>query len=306
MQESTNDTAAWNGLDIDGLLQLRPESSRGGQADAGSSHFQSRYHDHNGNGRIFGGQLLGQALAAAQATLIQPRRATALQLIFAQGGLIGPHIDYRVRTLQEGKRFSTRHVEATQGGRILISAQISFQSEQDGREYAARPLALVPAPEELSELPQLIADLQSQGRHPDWQWISRPGLEIRMVEAERHFTESHGPARISYWIRTRQPLPDAPATQEAALAYLSDYWLISAAMTPHVALKDALDHFYVASLNHSLWFHRPCRADEWLLFSTESTNAAGQRALTNARIYDRHGTLVASASQECLLGDRNQ
>lgn len=304
MQESNNETAVWDGLDIHGLLQLSSEAPHGAQTDAGSGVFQSRYHDNNGNGRIFGGQLLGQALAAAQATLTQPRRVSALQVIFAQGGLIGPRIDYRVRSLQEGKRFSTRHVEASQGGRILISAQISFQHEQAGREYAAKPLSSVPAPEELYEIPRLISDLHSQGRHLDWKWISRPGLEIRMVDAERHFTETHGPGSISYWIRTRQRLPDAPEIHDAALAYLSDYWLISAAMTPHVALKNATDHLYLASLNHSLWFHRPCRADEWLLFSTESTNAAGQRALTNARIYDRQGTLVASASQECLLADR--
>jgi acyl-CoA thioesterase-2 len=205
--------------------------------------------------------------------------------------------------MQEGKRFSSRQVEARQGERMLISAHVTFQSPADGPEHTLAPHRPVPPPEQLKSMPALTSMPGLAGG--DWGWLQKPCLEIRLVDPEHHLAVCNTTPQASYWVKLREPLGDDPAAHAAALAYLSDYWTNTAAMTHHVPLKDVIETMYVASLNHSLWLHRACRADDWLLFSTESPSAQHERALTNVRIYDRNGVLVASAAQECLFAPRS-
>ncbi len=230
------------------------------------------------------------------------RPATILQVLFAQGALASAPIEYRVRTLQEGKRFSSRQVEAHQGERTLISAHLTFQLPMDGPQHAIAPHRPVPPPEQLKSMPELTGTPGLEGF--DWDWFQKPCLELRVVDPGSHLSTCSATPQTAHWVRLRAPLGDDPGMHAAALAYLSDYWINTAAITHHVPAKDVVATKYVASLNHSLWLHRACRADDWLLFSTESPSTQGERALTNARIYDRNGMMVASAAQECLFAPR--
>jgi acyl-CoA thioesterase II len=297
LNEVGQEMLQWDGINVAALLALE----RNPQAD-GQVSFRSRCNEDNRNGRVFGGQLLGQALRAAQATVTADRAPTLLQVLFAQGALADAPIEYCVRTVQEGKRFSSRQVEARQGERMLISAHVTFQLPVDGPDHALAPHQPVPPPEQLESMPALTG--MPGLAEGNWGGLQKPCLEIRVVDPEHHLAVRNMTPHASYWVKLREPLGDDPAVHAAALAYLSDYWANTAAMTHHVPLKDVIATMYVASLNHSLWLHRTCRADDWLLFSTESPSTHGERALTNARIYDRNGVLVASAAQECLFAPR--
>ena len=298
LNEAGQEMLQWDGISVAALLAVERDPQADGQVS-----FRSRCNEDNRNGRVFGGQLMGQALRAAQVSVPADRLPTCLQVLFAQGALTGIPIEYRVRTVQEGKRFSSRQVEARQGERMLISAHVTFQLPVDGREHMQAPHRLVPPPEQLKSMSALIG--MPGLAEGNWGGLQKPCLEIRVVDPEHHLSVRNATPQASYWVKLREPLGDDPAMHAAALAYLSDYWANTAAMTHHVPLKDVIETMYVATLNHSLWLHRACRADDWLLFSTESPSAQHERALTNARIYDRNGVLVASAAQECLFAPRS-
>ena len=288
-------TLTWDGVDVAALLGL----------SGGAGHFESIRSEDNRNGRVFGGQLLGQALRAAQATVPAGRAASALHVLFAQGAMVDQPIRYAVSALQDGKRFSSRRVEASQTGRSVVEAHVTFQTPATGLEHALGPYQPVPPPEELAPMSALAGQGGELAGH-DWGWFQKPCLELRVADPARHLVHASPTPHASFWVRLRTPLNDDMAMHAAALAYLSDYWINTAALTHHVPLKNVIGNFYVASLNHSLWLHRPCRADGWLLFSTESPSTHNGRSLTTARIYDRAGALVASAAQECLLAEREQ
>jgi acyl-CoA thioesterase-2 len=287
--------AQWDGANVETLLGLE-------QVEEGA--YRSRFNEDNRNGRVFGGQLIGQALRAAQGTVAEGRFATAMQVLFLQGGLVDIPIDYCVTTLQEGKRFSSRRIEASQGERRLLDAHATFQIPAQGITHALPPYHAVPSPDDVLSAGDLASRGSPQFAGGNWQRMELPSLELKVVNPEQHLTSKHDRPEFAFWVRLRQPLGDDPAVHAAALAYLSDYRLNSAALTSHVPIRDGHSRYYVASLNHSLWLHRPCRADDWLLFSTESPAAQGERGLTLARLYDKHGVLVASASQECLISGR--
>jgi len=285
----------WDGMHIGTLLDLdRLEDNV----------FRSRFSEDNRNGRVFGGQLLGQALRAAQKTVAAGRAPSALQVLFAQGALTHLPIEYYVFPLQDGKRFTSRRVEARQGKRTLIDAHVSFQVPSDGLDHALPPYHPVPLPEELIAMSEMSTRGGSAFADVDWAWFEKPCLELRVANPESHLLVASATPQTSYWVRLRTALGDDPTVHASALAYLSDYWVNTAAISHHVPIREVIPRYYVASLNHSLWMHRECRADDWLLFSTESPSTQSGRALTHARIYTRSGTLVASATQECLLADR--
>ncbi|MDX9698749.1 MAG: thioesterase family protein [Rhodocyclaceae bacterium] len=285
----------WDGVNLETLLGLER---------IGEGAYRSRFNEDNRNRRVFGGQLIGQALRAAQGTVAGERLATALQVLFLQGGLVDIPIDYRVTLLQEGRRFSSRRIEASQGERRLLDVHATFQVPAEGITHALPPHLAVPGPDHLLSVGDLEAGGDPQFAGGNWQRMELPSLELKVVNPESHLIRKHDRPEFAFWVRLRQPLGDDPALHAAALAYLSDYRLNSAALTAHIPIRDGHSRYYVASLNHSLWLHRPCRADDWLLFSTESPAAQGERGLTLARLYDGHGLLVASASQECLIAGR--
>lgn len=290
------DAFKWDGRDVEALLEL--------EACAASTFVNLRSED-NRNGRVFGGQLLGQALRAAQATVPAGRPASALHVLFAQGAMVDQPITYQVQALQDGKRFSSRRIEASQGERTLIEAHATFQEPAEGLEHSLPPYCAVPPPEQLVPMSAMAQQGGPALAGYDWSWFEKACLELRVVSPAQHLVAASAAPQASYWVRLRCPLVDDPALHASVLAYLSDYWINTAALTHHVPLKDVIGNYYVASLNHSLWLHRPCRADDWLLFSTESPSTHSGRSLTVARVYDRAGALVASAAQECLLARRD-
>ncbi|MES2899018.1 MAG: acyl-CoA thioesterase domain-containing protein [Pseudomonadota bacterium] len=289
--------AEWNQLDLGDLLVLD-------QVD--ESRFRNRCSEDNRNGRVFGGQLLAQALLAAQRDVAGERHPSSLQVIFMHGAGTAAAVDYLVEPLQDGKRFSSRRVVAKQAGREAISAHVTFAEDLEAAGHLAIPRMQYPAPDQLAAMSELASQKGGDFAGIDWANYEKPCLELRIVDPEHHLTGRCVAPRMAFWVRLRVPLDDAPHTHNAALAYLSDYWINSAAITHHIPARDAHAAAYIASLNHSLWFHASGRADGWLLFECESGAMQQGRALSQARIYDAAGVLLASVAQECLFVNRQQ
>jgi acyl-CoA thioesterase-2 len=289
---------SWNGEDVADLLDLAP---------GGDGRFSSRLGERNEHGRIFGGQLLGQAVIAASRTAPAGRSATYLQFLFAAGGLPEQAIDYEVVPLQDGKRFASRNVRATQcGGRILCDASVSFAGAIESPSHGApapEDCGLASDPDRLPGLRDIHApEARDVERTLDYGYRDHPAIDLRLPFVEDVLRGDPSAPRVRFWIRARRPLRDDPALQAAAFAYISDYWINFTACIAHVApLAKAGRRLYVASLNHAIWYHCPFRADQWLLFDCVSPRATLGRGLSMARVYSRSGELVASVAQECLL-----
>lgn len=289
------EVAEWDGRDVAALLDLSQIAPGG---------FRSRFAEPNEHGRIYGGQLLGQAVAAAARTVAGDRSATYLQFLFAAGGLTDEAIDYDVATLQEGKRFSSRSVRGAQaGGRIVCEASVSFAKTLDGPSHGSSAPAdsgFALDPERLPGLADIDApEVRDVERTLEYGYREHPAIDMRAPFVDDLLRgDANGP-RVRFFIRVRPALGDAPALHAAAFAYICDYWINFAACIAHV--RPAAPKLYVASLNHAIWFHEPFRADDWLLFDCVSPRAAHGRGLTTARVYARSGAMVASATQECLL-----
>jgi acyl-CoA thioesterase-2 len=261
--------------------------------------FSGVVHDANLNGRVFGGQLLAQALLATRHCCPDKQPAT-LHCLFLQGALPTLPITYRVTPLQEGKRFASFHVSGMQQERRVIDAQVSFQAPIEGF-FHVEAAPDVPDPDELLPMSQL-----RDGGRADWGRFEKSCIQLRIVEPQRYLCQPSSQPRLIFWARLHERLPDDDGVQAAGLAYLSDFWVNSAAIFRHVALIEARKRLFIASLNHSLWFHRPCRADQWLLFVCDSPSLQSGRALSNVRIYDQSRQLLASIAQDCLIGERDQ
>lgn len=281
----------WDGQDLRALLSLDR---------VGPGRFRSRMGDANLNGRAYGGQTLGQALAAASAGVGLDRPATMMQTLFLQG--VDPHrpVDYEVTTLQQGKRFTSRHVRATQGDRAVLDAHASFAAPSLAPEHAAPLPAMGEDPRTLPDLAEL-APWQSQLQHlSGYATQVKPSIDFRLPHPERQLAAG-GEPRVRYWVRAQQALPADVHLHSAAFAYLSDWWLNFAALCVHIHGLPEQARFYVSSLNHAIWIHRPLAADQWLHVSAESPCAQGGRGFALARVHDEQGRLVASATQEMLI-----
>ena len=270
--------------------------------------FRTRRAETNEHGRIYGGQLLGQALAAAAQTTAPDRSASCMQLLFAAGGLPDQTIDFEVTTLQEGKRFSARNVRGAQpGGRVLCDANIAFARALDSPAHAAPPPAdcgLDRDPERGQRLEEVDAPgAREVERVLNYMYRPHKAIDMRAPFPDDLMPgRGAGEPRMRFWIRLKERLGEDPALHAAAFAYLSDYWINFVACIAHVrGMSERGAMLHVVSLNHAIWFHRPLRADEWLLFDCLSPSGAFGRGLSTARVYSRAGVLVASATQECLL-----
>ncbi len=254
-----------------------------------------------GSGRIFGGQVLAQALVAARRTIEEAdRTAHSLHAYFILEGDLDIPVVYFVDRLRDGRSFTTRRVTAIQHGRAIFTLSASFhRKEKDVAHQADIPD--VPHPEELrsevdifreqrDRLPAHLRTILTQDRP----------LEFRPVEPFTFLDRVPRPPRRCIWIRSPGALPDNPVYHQAALAYASDYGLLSTALQPHGrTVRDA--DLMAASLDHSLWFHRPFRVNEWLLYTLDSPVAHGARGFAMGTFFTRDGRLVASAAQEGLL-----
>jgi acyl-CoA thioesterase-2 len=257
--------------------------------------------------RVFGGQVIAQALVAASRT-VEGRAPHSLHGYFMLGGDPLAPIVFEVDRIRDGRSFTTRRVNAIQHGKAIFSLSASFQVEEQGVEHSF-PAPPAPDPDTLPNPLDLLqfAGEKAQARLLGFFDRIRP-IEILPIDLSRYAPGARGLPREpkqSIWIRIAGRLPDDPAIHRAALAFLSDMTLLDTALAAHgFSVSDP--EFQVASLDHALWFHRPCRADEWLLYAQDSPNSGGSRGLTRGLIYTRAGVLVASVAQEGLIRRRSE
>jgi len=248
-------------------------------------------------GRIYGGQVLAQALLAAERTLPEDRAVHSMHGYFLRPGDAGQGITIAVDRIHDGRSFSTRRTQAYQNGVPIFSMIASFQDEDPGVEHAEPMPEGIPAPEDLAPDEERVHGL------PDGttRMLSDRAADIRHVDSPMYLpsADSHVP-RQAVWMRLRAPLPDDQRLHRAALAYLSDMTIQESILRAH-GVYWALPGLKVASLDHAMWWHRPARVDEWLLYVQESPSARGGRGLATGRIYTREGVLVASVAQEIMI-----
>jgi acyl-CoA thioesterase-2 len=252
--------------------------------------------------RVFGGQVIGQALVAACRT-VDGRRPHSMHAYFLLPGDPKVPIIYDVDRIRDGKSFTTRRVVAIQHGQAIFTMAVSFHTDEPGLAHQA-PMPDVPPPEQLPSENQarewVLANMPEPIRR--YYELERP-IEMRPVEYTRYLGQKFENARFHVWIRTTGPLPDDPAIHQCVLAYASDWTLLDTALVPHGRSLFERE-FMGASLDHALWFHRPFRADDWLLYAQDSPNLGGARGFSRGLIFARDGTLVASVAQEGLVRQR--
>ena len=254
-----------------------------------------------GVGRVFGGEVIAQALVAAQSTVDPLRAAHSLHAYFLRGGSEEHPSEYHVSRDFDGGSFSNRRVVAHQQGRPILTLTASFQKAEPGLEHIDAPMPDVPPPEELeseADLRRRYADSASPAmRH--FFTTPRP-IEMRAVEG-RHWMNPSPAAPVAHsWLRAVAPLPDDPALHRAVLAYASDFSLLGTCALPH-GLSWSRGEMVSASLDHAVWFHDEFRADEWVLYATDSPWTGGGRGFNRGRIFTRDGRLVASVAQEGMI-----
>ncbi|GGF89096.1 acyl-CoA thioesterase II [Azorhizobium oxalatiphilum] len=254
-----------------------------------------------GGGRVFGGQVVAQALVAAERTVDGDRPAHSLHGYFLLGGDPRIPIVYEVDRIRDGKSFTTRRVVAIQHGKAIFSMAVSFQVREDGISHQD-VMPKVPQPEELPSdttwREQLLARFPASASRD---WMALQAIEVKPVGMTPAFLAGEATdVKPGIWLRAKEKLPDDEAVHRAILSYASDLSLLQAALVPHG--RSVFDpDLQVASLDHALWFHRPFRADEWLLYVQDSPSAQASRGFCRGAIYTREGVLVASAVQEGLM-----
>ncbi|MEP7222945.1 MAG: acyl-CoA thioesterase II [Novosphingobium sp.] len=253
-----------------------------------------------GVGRVFGGQVIAQALAAAERTVDELRPAHSLHAYFLRGGSEDHPIDFRIERDFDGGSFSNRRVIASQQGKPILNLLASFQSRAEGVHHASA-MPDVAGPDSLETEAGLRLRLPDNLSQTTRNWLlrSRP-IEIRPVEPEQWFRLKPSPPVTHYWIRAKSRLPDDARLHRSVLAYASDMGLLRTCMLPH-AFDSANQSIRVASLDHALWLHADFRADEWLLYSCDSPWAGNARGFNRGKIYTQDGRLVAEVAQEGMI-----
>ena len=275
--------------DLIGLLRLeRIEENifRGDSRDIGSP-------------QVFGGQVVGQALSAAQNT-VEGRVAHSLHGYFLRRGDVNSPIIYEVDRARDGGSFSNRRVVAIQHGRPILNLAASFQVPEEGLSHQAE-MPDVPGPDGLKDLTEVAKDMLEfiPSRMRRFLTDKRP-FEFRHVEPVDFEVPEKSPPRKHVWIRAVDALPDNPVLHQNLLTYVSDYELLGVATLPH-GLSFTRGSVIMASLDHALWFHSEVKMDEWLLYAMDSPVSSGARGLARGQIFSQDGRLIASTAQEGLM-----
>lgn len=253
-----------------------------------------------GFGAVFGGQVLGQALSAASRTVPAERPVHSFHCYFLRPGDAKRPIVYEVETTRDGASLSSRRIRAVQGGRTLLFMGSSFHLDEEGLDHQD-PMPEVPGPEGLES----AVDFARRHRH----LIPEPmratftcdmPIEVRPVQAVDPTQPRPMEARRRVWLRAAGVMPKSPSVHRYLLAYASDFNFLVTALQPHGRMwwEPSL---MMASIDHSMWFHRPFRADDWMLYDVDSPSSAAARALVRGRLFSRDGSLVASTAQEGLI-----
>jgi len=252
-----------------------------------------------GSPQVFGGQVLGQALSAAQHT-VDGRAAHSLHAYFLRRGDVTAPIIYDVDRARDGGSFSNRRVVAIQHGRPILNLAASFQTPEKGLEHRG-DMPDVPSPDGLKDLTEVTADVLENIPMKLRRFMTdkRP-FEFRPVDPVSLDAREKLPPQKQVWVRAVDRLPDDFALHQNLLAYVSDFELLATATLPH-GLPMTRRNVIMASLDHALWFHSEFRMDEWLLYSMDSPNASGARGFARGQLFTQSGKLVASTSQEGLV-----
>lgn len=250
--------------------------------------------------RVFGGQVIAQALCAATRTVVAERLVHSLHAYFLRPGDPKIPILYTVDRVRDGKSFTTRRVTAIQRGEAILTMEASFQVEESGVSHQVQ-MPAVPPPESLMSESELMEKFGDNLPAPLKSFLSqdRP-VDIRPVDLRYALRSPEADPIQHIWIKTTGKMPDDPRLHRMVMAFASDLGLLWMSTRPHVSIGK-LDEFQTASLDHALWFHRAFRIDDWLLYSQESPTAFGARGFNRGAIFTRSGTLVASVAQEGLV-----
>ena len=272
------------------LEQLEVNLFRGDSRDIGSP-------------QVFGGQVLGQSLVAAYRT-VEARACHSLHAYFLRRGDFDAPIVYQVDRSRDGQSFTNRRVVAIQHGEQIFHMSCSFQVNEPGMDHAAQ-MPDVPPPEQLRDFQsyheELLAELPEKVRRF---FEHRRPFEFRPVRMPNYINPEPQPAAKQVWFRTVDRVPsDEDRVHRCLLAYVSDYNLLDTATLPHAA---SFAHLQMASIDHAMWFHRPFRVDDWLLYAIDSPSASGARGFARGSIFTREGRLVASTAQEGLIRLRDR
>jgi acyl-CoA thioesterase-2 len=246
--------------------------------------------------RVFGGQVAGQALVAAARTVEPGRSVHSLHAYFLRPGDPAVPILYTVDRIRDGRSFTTRRVVAIQHGQAIFNLQCSFQVPEEGLEHQD-PMPDTPPPEQLPTMRERMAPYAD--RFGDWFERPRP-IDTRHVDWSPPDRNEPLPPHQRVWLRADGRLPDDPVLHACVLTYASDMTLLDTALLPHGGSWHD-PSLFMASLDHAMWFHRPFRADEWLLYSQDTPSASGGRGLGWGRIFTADGALVVTVVQEGLI-----
>lgn len=255
--------------------------------------------------RIFGGQVIAQALVAAQRTVPTERPVHSLHAYFMRPGDPEVPVIYEVKRIRDGGSFTTRIVIAIQHGEAIFSLSASFQRREEGLEHQAT-MPDVKRPDELVHGEAVKEAILKNAPEPVRRYWERPRpIEFRPVSFDHYLTDEKLPPRQDIWVRAAGEVGDDPALNAAILAYLSDMTLLDTALFVHgLSVFDA--RVQAASLDHAMWFHRPVRVSDWMLYTQDSPSSFGGRGLTRGSLFAIDGTLVASVAQEGMIRPRRQ
>ena len=257
-----------------------------------------------GWGRVYGGQVVGQALSAAEQTVSDERSVHSMHGYFLRPGDASKPIVYMVDPIRDGRSFATRRVVAVQNGKAIFNMSASFQITEPGMEHQdAMPEA--PGPDGLlseEDYVQEHIDL-IPGMLRDQASAQRP-FEVRLVSPRHPIHPEKSEPHRQVWFRTARPLSVPAGVHQYLLAYASDSHFMTTSLQPH-GKSWLTPGLQVASLDHAMWFHRPVRVDEWLLYDVHSPSASGARGVVQGRLFDQKGRLVATTAQEGLIRDRS-
>jgi acyl-CoA thioesterase II len=254
--------------------------------------------------RVYGGQVLGQALVAAQRT-VEGRICHSLHAYFLRPGDPKTPILYEVDRNRDGGSFTARRVVAIQNGQVIFTMAASFQVVEQGLEHQFE-MPEAPDPDSLPSEKQLRVELASDLPEEVHAWLMRDRpIEIRAVEPKNRFIRGKHAPKQTVWFRAVGALPDDVALNQCVLAYASDMTLLDTSLLPH-GHSVFSRNIQLASLDHAMWFHRPFRADEWMLYVQDSPSASGARGFNRGTVFARDGRLIASVAQEGLIRVRPQ
>ncbi|WP_337271463.1 acyl-CoA thioesterase II [Oryzifoliimicrobium ureilyticus] len=250
--------------------------------------------------RVFGGQVVAQALTAAQRTVEANRFVHSLHSYFMRPGDPSVPIIYQVERIRDGGSFTTRRVIAIQHGKPIFALSASFQVDEPGFDHQSA-LPEVPIPEQLPSIKEISQQFLGEAAPAIKNyWMCEQPIELRPVSLTHYFSKEKLEPIQNVWVRANGEVPEDRNIQTAVLAYLSDMTLLDASLYAHgTSIFD--EGLQVASLDHAMWFHRPFQLDDWLLYAQDSPSASGARGLTRGNIFTRSGVLIASVAQEGLI-----